>query len=123
MSVLRRTPRRSAPPHRSNRLVTVAAPPAAGLNRPPSCPGSATFPEYFSINWTMPGAAAAEGPPHVEFTLIHTSCSSIPQATAQSVLQLSTETESIAPSALAYVRRTPDEWGILDRERFEDEPR
>jgi hypothetical protein len=29
--------------------------------------------------------------------------------------------ELVDPVALAYVRRTLDEWGILDRERFEEE--
>ncbi len=31
--------------------------------------------------------------------------------------------EPVEPAALAYVRRTLDEWGILDRERFEEELR
>ena len=31
--------------------------------------------------------------------------------------------EEVEPAALAYVRRTLDEWGILDRARFDDELR
>src|SRR6266540_1218066 len=31
--------------------------------------------------------------------------------------------EPVEPAALAYVRRTLDEWGILDRDRFEEELR
>jgi hypothetical protein len=31
--------------------------------------------------------------------------------------------ETVEPAALAYVRRTLDEWGILDKERFEEELR
>lgn len=31
--------------------------------------------------------------------------------------------ETVEPAALAYVRRTLDAWGLLDRERFDDELR
>jgi predicted RNA binding protein YcfA (HicA-like mRNA interferase family) len=46
-----------------------------------------------------------------------------PQANALIMLRLYKQDEKVAPAALAYVRRTLDEWGILDRKQFEDELR
>jgi predicted RNA binding protein YcfA (HicA-like mRNA interferase family) len=39
------------------------------------------------------------------------------------MLRLYQPEELVNPAALAYVRRILDEWGILDREQFEDQLR
>jgi predicted RNA binding protein YcfA (HicA-like mRNA interferase family) len=44
-------------------------------------------------------------------------------ANARIVLRLYKPDDDVEPAALAYVRRTLDEWGILNREQFDDQLR
>jgi hypothetical protein len=39
------------------------------------------------------------------------------------LLRLYKQDEKVAPAALADVRRTLDEWGIMERKQFEEELR
>ena len=64
---------------------------------------------------------------HLGFTVTHVEDSHIlfehSGAKARIVLRSYKPDEDVEPAALASVRRTLDEWGILNRDKFEDQLR